>query len=124
MRFYRTKLKGAGNDKLYQSFFNNTEVKDEKLKEDIKQILEKGQIYAGNFKKFDREILGLIVLELFFDPSYVLFASVASIFFGLWTIGKGFMILEWEYSLIGIVLTIIGLILARFKIAEIQRTSH
>jgi hypothetical protein len=66
--------------------------------------------------------LGLIVLKLFFDPSYVLFASCASIFFGVWTILKGLTIFEWDYLLIGIVLTIVGLILARLKIVEIKKT--
>jgi len=112
-------------DKLYSLLSTETtEVKDEKLRTDIKRILDKGRVYAGDFIKFDREILGQIILELFFDPSYVLFASGASIFFGLWTIIKGLTILEWDYSLIGVALTTIGVILARSKIIEIQKTSR
>lgn len=112
-------------DELYRLFFTEiTEVEDAGLQTEIKRILEKGQVYAEDFKKFNREILVLIVLELFFDPSYVLFAACASIFFGIWTILKGLTILEWNYSLIGVVLTIIGLVLARLKIVEIKKTAR
>src|SRR5688572_32716673 len=49
------KKKRERYDKLYHLFFTEaTEIQDEKLQIDIKQIVAKGQVYANDFRKFDK----------------------------------------------------------------------
>ena len=112
-------------DKLYHLFFSETtEIKDEELKADLRQILAKGQIYAGDFRKFDKEVLGEILLELFFGLDNLLFAATVTTFFGIWTILKGAMNLDFGYTLVGCIATIAGLFFGKLKIDRIKKTSR
>ncbi len=119
------KKKRERYDKLYHLFFNETtDIKDEELKTDIKQILAKGQVYADDFRKFDKEILKEILWELFFGVDDLLFAATVTTFFGLWTILKGIMNLDFPYIFVGCVVTIVGLFFVKLKIDRVEKTSR
>jgi DnaJ-class molecular chaperone len=110
-------------DKLYPLVFTSEE-KHLNLEKELRQISQMGHVYASDFRKFDKEILGWIIVDLFFDTNSVLFASFVAIFFGIWTIVKGLMTLKWDYALIGLGLAIVGLILARLRILDVQKTDR
>lgn len=119
------KKKKERYDGLYDLFFpSQTEVKEDDLKFDLNQIDEKGKVYAENFKIFDKEILGRLLLELFFSVDDLLFASVVATFFGLWTIGKGLFTLDLGYSIVGLILTLVGLFFGQLKVNRVIKTSR
>jgi hypothetical protein len=90
------------------------EQNDKEFVRDILSIHEKGFEYAGNFKKFNKEVIIYILLDLVF--SKFLFASVALTTVGIWTIGKGVINLELDYCLVGVVLTVIGIWLVKIRL--------
>src|SRR5688572_24995396 len=70
-------------DKLHDLFFNSTtETPDNELKKDLIKISEKGLVYADNFRKFDKEVLGLILAELFFGVEELFMPALACFVFG------------------------------------------
>lgn len=94
------------------------EQKDKELYKEILFIHEMGAGYAGNFKKFNREIILYIVLELIF--SRFMIGAVAMTLVGICTIGKGIISLELTYSLIGVLMTTIGIWLTRLRYSWIM----
>jgi curved DNA-binding protein CbpA len=119
------KKKRAEYDRLYDLFFPSTaDVREEELKIDLRQIEEKAKVYADNFRMFDKEILGLLLFELFFSVDDLLFASLVTIIFGLWTIGKGLMAMDFGYSMVGLGLTLVGLFFGRLKVNRVIKTSR
>jgi len=119
------KKKKERYDKLYDVFFlEQKEFKKDDLKIDLKYIDEKGNVYAENFKLFDKDILGRLLLELFFSVDDLLFASIVATFFGLWTIGKGLFFLDFEYSIVGLILTVVGLFFGKLKVNRVIKTSR
>lgn len=119
------KKKRERYDKLYHLFFNETtDVKDEELKTDIKQILAAGKVYADDFRKFDKEILKAILWELVVGVDDLLFAAAVTTLFGLWTILKGIINLDFPYTLVGCVVTIVGLFLINLKIDRVEKSSR
>lgn len=115
------KKKRARYDKLYDLFFNSaTEPQDTELKKDLIQISQKGSVYANNFRKFDKEVLQLILVELFFGVEDLVVPALSCLVFGLWTLLSGLLKLHVPYLVIGSGLIMVGLLLAKRKWYKIQ----
>lgn len=112
-------------DGLYDLFFQSqVQVKADELKIDLTQIDERGKVYAENFGVFNKEILRRLLLELFFSVDDLLFASAVATFFGLWTIGRGLLTLDFGYAIVGLILTLIGLFFGKLKINSVIRSDY
>ena len=107
-------------DKVYFSNMISTEV----FNFDLKLIINKAEEYSNNFKKFNKEVIFDIVFELFFSVDYLLFASLLTLVFGIWTLIKGFINIDFEYGLIGLFMILCGLILSRIKINKIIKDAR
>jgi DnaJ-class molecular chaperone len=92
----------------------DAEQKDKELEKDILSIHEKGSGYAGNFNKFNRDVIIYILLDLFF--SKFMLGAMALTIIGVFTIGKGVINLALDYCLIGIVMTMIGIWFAKIRL--------
>jgi hypothetical protein len=107
-------------DNLYNFFNPESLVNEDKLDIDLIAISEKGKIYAENYNKFDREIMVMILLEVFLGSKFA-FATLACVFFGVWTILKGIINFQLDYVMIGFLLTIFGLSLGIINFNRIKR---
>jgi DnaJ-class molecular chaperone len=107
----------AKYDLMHDVIGTTTERDDKELMKDILSIHEKGLDYANNFKKFNREVSLYILLGFVF--SKFMLAAFALIIIGICTTGKGIINLELDYSLIGVVMTMIGIWLAKIRVDEI-----
>jgi curved DNA-binding protein CbpA len=115
------KKKRERYNKIYDWIETPTnEQKDSELTKDLILIHEKALTYADNYNKFDKEVIAHIVLDLFFSTDQLLFASLATITIGLWTIGKGLINLQFDYSFIGLILAMTGVWLAKLKLDRIR----
>lgn len=95
------------------------EGKDRELEKDILTIHEKGLSYADNFKKFNRDVIIYILLELLF--SGFMLGAVALTIVGVCTMGKGIINLELDYCSIGAVISLIGVWFTKIRLAWIER---
>jgi hypothetical protein len=115
------KKKRERYDKIYDWLETpSNEQKDNGLTIDLIFIHEKALTYADNYIKFDKEVIAHIVIDLFFSTDQLLFASLATIIIGLWTIGKGLINLQFDYSLIGFIIATTGVWLAKMKLDRIR----
>jgi DnaJ-class molecular chaperone len=89
------------------------------LMRDILSIHEKGLEYARNFKKFNKEVIIYMLLDMLF--SKFMLGAVALTIIGIWTIGKGIINFELDYCLIGVVMTMIGIWFAKIRLDWIVR---
>lgn len=94
------------------------EQKDEKLKKDILSIHERGISYAGNFNKFNRDVIIVIWIDLLFGKAMI--GAVALTVIGVCTIGKGAIDFALDYFLIGTGMTLAGIWLAKIRVNYIM----
>jgi hypothetical protein len=100
-------------------FFNspNEAAVEEELKIDLLAITAKGQEYAANYNRFDREIMWIILFEL---GGKFAIATVACLFYGIWTILKGLYNFEFDYMLVGLILSLVGLAMLRISYSRVK----
>jgi DnaJ-class molecular chaperone len=89
------------------------EQEENELEKDILAIHEKGIGYANNFNKFNRDVIIYILIDLLF--AQFMLGAVVLTAIGASTIVKGLMDLALDYCMIGIVLTVIGIWLAKIR---------
>ena len=95
---------------------------DKAFKMEILSIHEMGFDYARDFKKFNREVILFILLELIFSKFTM--GAVALTVIGICTIGKGIINFALDYCLIGVVMTIIGFWLVKIRLNAIMEGAN
>jgi len=113
------KKKRERYDRIYDWVGTPTKEQEDVLVKDLILIHEKALTYADNFKKFNKEVVLHIVLDLFLSNDKFLFASIVMTILGVWTIVKGLINLQFDYSLIGLGLTLTGLWFAKMKLDRV-----
>jgi curved DNA-binding protein CbpA len=116
------KKKRERYDKLYDLIETTAPgQKDYEFTNEVLRVREKASAYADNLKKFDKEVMALILIDLFLAPNSLVLSSLAAMIIGVWTMGRGILKLQFDYSLIGLLLMLAGIFLAKVKLDRIRK---
>lgn len=118
------KIKRDRYNLIYEWINTAPKEPDNELEKEILAIQSQGKSYSQDFKIFDKEVLSKILLDLLLVLDKLVFASTIAVLLGLTTIIKGIGNFDFEYSLVGLALTCVGLFFGKLKIDNVRYFEH